>query len=569
MKKSTFLFRQTVTVALTALLLASKVQAGNLASIVNTNTINTSETVTLTVKYDEQVKSSSLNLDGLKKDFEILGVRPQSSSSTSISNGQVNNDESTVWKVTLAAKRQGKLTIPSFSVNGDLSQEIVIDVNDNNNTAAQKELQISVSTGSDSAYESQQLILNLELTVAQGLSGLGLSEIDIDGAEVKELGQQSDQRIDNGVIRNFITVRYALFPTRSGTITIPEITLTATKGRQRNFWGDVGGQRVITRSTAFDVTIKPMDKTYSPWFPAKEVIIDSKWSGNTNSVVAGEPITRTLTISALGQEASAIPPLQRLTENGFKSYKDQASLDDKLTYKGFIGQRIESEAIVVSSPGKLTLPAITMKWWDTQNGVWKDAIVPEKTLTVLPGKSTTQDTNNVVSQTPLSTANPTTTVVETRYKTHWLWPFISALLLALCFLQAYFLWKQKRSNNDEIQAPKSNNNVSETQAWSQLQQTMKQDNLKLTRKALHGWAKSLSTDNKPQSITSIVKYLEDESLKSQLTNSITELESCLYKEQSAFDTNTLNEQLIALRSTIQKKHKSKANLNELAPLYNN
>ena len=568
MKKTSSFFCQIVVLFLTTVLLTSNVQAGNLASIVNTNTINSNQTLTLTVKYDEKVESSILNIEALKKDFDVLGVRPQSSSSTSIVNGKVIKQQSTEWKISLAAKRQGKLTIPSFNINGDLSQEVIIDVNDNNNVAAAQELQISVSTDSDSAYEAQQLILILELSAAQGLSGLSLSEFDIDGAEIKELGQQSDQSIDNGVIRNLITVRFAVFPTGPGVITIPEIRLTAIKGRQRNFFGDVGGKQVLARSTAFNVNVKAKDNTYSPWFPAKEVVIDSAWSGDTNAVVAGEPITRTLTISALGQEGSAIPPLQRSAENGYKSYKDQVNIDDKLTYKGFIGQRVESEAIVVSNSGKLTLPAITMKWWDTQNGVWQEAVVPEQTLTVLPGKSTTQDTNNTSSPNIEPITAPSNGVVQTEYKTHWLWKLISALLLIVCLIQASFLWKLKSAPNTKITNASPNKNHSEKSTWLALQKSIKTNNPVEIRQTLQDWAQTLSSDNKKQTINDLEDYLSNNEDKLKLSNSITELERCLYKEEKTFDSSDLLNQLQKLREEIQSTNSTQSKTNTLAPLYN-
>jgi len=419
-------------------------------------------------------------------------------------------------------------------LSGDLSQEITIESKDGTTPNSEQILKVVISADSDSVYESEQLVITVEVYAEQGLSRLSLNPIETD-AEIKELSQDREQRIDNGIIRDIFTNRYVIFPTKAGTIKIPSTSITAVKGAQRSVFGSSGGQQVIARSDPFQVTVKPIDKTHSPWFPAKEVIIDSKWSGDTNAIIAGEPITRTLTISALGKEASAIPPLKLATPSNVKAYKDQPVTNDKRTYKGFIGQRTESEAIVFSNPGKFTLPAVTMKWWNTKTEAWQEAVVPEKIVTVLPGSGVTKKPDNIITPPSTPIANQGSNSVNTSYKTHWLWPLISGLLFILCLIQAFFLWKLKSS---EIEI----------------------------RQALHDWAQTLSTDNKPQSINQLSNYMSDDNAKLKLSNTITELESCLYKEQSSFNTSSLHEQLLGLRKSIQSKPSS-TSTDTLAPLY--
>ena len=96
--------------------LSTTVNAGNLSSTVDRNQISPNETLTLTVTYDEQVDSSQLDLKNLEQDFEILGVSPQTTSSVSIVNGQASRQASTIWTITLIAKRPGTLGIPAFSI---------------------------------------------------------------------------------------------------------------------------------------------------------------------------------------------------------------------------------------------------------------------------------------------------------------------------------------------------------------------------------------------------------------------------------------------------------------------
>lgn len=568
MKNIISFIRQTLAALLITCISISTSYAGTLFSTVDKNIVNSNQTVTLIIQYDEQADSSKLNLDGLKNDFEILSVVPNSSSSTSVTNGSISRENITRWRITLATKRLGELTIPSFSVNGDLSQEIKIQSKNEAIPNSDQTLQILISADSDSVYESEQLIITVEVYAQQGLSRLSLTPIDIDD-ELKELSQDKEQRIENGIIRDMFTNRYIMFPTNPGTIKIPSTSITAIKGGQRSIFGSSGGEQVIARSEAFEITVKPMDNTHSPWFPAQEVLIDTKWSADTNAIIAGEPITRTLTVSALGKEASAIPPLKLSTPPNIKSYKDQPTTNDKRTYKGFIGQRIESEAIVFPKPGNFVLPAVTMKWWSTKKEAWQDAIAPEQSITVLPGAGITKEPNDIIAPPAKPFNSDASNLINASNKTHWLWPLISCLLFILCLIQAFFLWKLKSPDNPNDSYSNQDKNISEKNAWLHLQQIIKTNDLIEIRQALHDWAQTLKTGSKQQSINKLANLMSNEESKLRLSNTISQLESSLYKEKKAFNSNELNEQLLELRKHIQSTYPSSTETEILAPLYKN
>ena len=313
-----------------------------------------------------------------------------------------------------------------------------------------------------------------------------------------------------------------------------------------SFFGDVGGEQVIARSTGFDVTVKPADKTHSPWFPADDVQIVSQWSGDTNSVIAGEPITRTITIRALGQQASAIPPLTHPSESGYKSYKDQAQLDTRTTSQGYVSTRVESEAIVISTPGTLTLPAISLKWWDINKGTWQEATAPEQTLTVLPSTNTSNQT------TPTPNAIPQTLNTQSvNNKAHWLWPVISAVLLLICLIQGYFLWVLKQGVKVNPSTEKKGRNNSESSTWSALNKSFKSNDSSNIRQALRNWAQTLSSDQAYVSLNDLANYSNDAELNNHIKTAITELEASLYKEQSSFDSASLKTHITALRHSLR------------------
>src|SRR5690606_27246441 len=99
------------------------VYAGNLTASVDRDTLALTETFTLTLRYDEQINATP-DYELLQKDFDILNTR--SGTQMSIINGSM--EASTEWKIALAPKRIGKLLIPSFNVDGAISDAIEITI---------------------------------------------------------------------------------------------------------------------------------------------------------------------------------------------------------------------------------------------------------------------------------------------------------------------------------------------------------------------------------------------------------------------------------------------------------
>ena len=113
-----------------------------------------------------------------------------------------------------------------------------------------------------------------------------------------------------------------------------------------------------------------------------------------------------------------------------------------------------------------------------------------------------------------------------------------------------------------------NKNATERDTWLHLQQSFKTDDLIEIRQSLHRWAQSLTTSERIQSINNLEAYLSNKEDKLKLSNSITELERCLYKEEKTFDSNDLFDQLQKLRKEIQSANSATSKSDNLAPLYN-
>jgi hypothetical protein len=548
--------------------LAVTVNAGNLSSTVNRNQINPNETLTLTVSYDEQVDSSQLDLKGLEQDFDILGISPQTSNSVSIVNGQANRQASTIWTIALIAKRSGTLTIPPFSIQQDHSRAISIQATDGAAVpASDLPLTARVSTDRASIFPSQQLIVEVELSAQSNISDLNGPPLIINGADVELLDQQHYQRIDNGLARQVVTLRYAAYANQQGDLIIPAMTYTGIKGGQRSVFG-TRGQQVIARTTQLEVPVTALPTSNgAQWFPADDVQIAASWSSDTTDIKVGEPITRTITVTAKGQRASLIPPFAEPTGvRNYKTYQDQPQLKDQKTSQGLVGIRTESEAIVASIEGEMTLPELKVQWWNVNKNRWATAVLPAQTHNVSaaniadvpPGVEHSLDTSALLAGTARSP----------QYSSNPVWQWLTVFLALLCLLQFYLLYKLHNSNAS--QSSINNPEPSETAEWARLQASFKRGEPKAIRKDLLRWAKIAMPGPTHVSLQTICDYADHfkEPRNAGLNLALTELDAHLYQGGNAFDPDLINNEINTLRKQIQERQKHLAEASvELPPLY--
>lgn len=565
----------TMKIALFTLFIMSNIAIANaatLTSTVNRNTINTNETLTLTVTSDQQVDSSALDLSTLNNDFEILGVVPLNSSSVSDINGQTKRISSTQWTINLAAKREGELQIPAFVINNNRSQAITIKAltpeNFKNTSTSQSAPLIAIGLAQKiSIYPGEQLIYNIELSAAANVRDLSGNALEVAGASTEVIDQQQFQRIENGVARTVVILKYAIFPQESGQITIPSVTFAGLIGGQRSFFGNQG-QRVVGRTKALTVEVKPKPtQSNSTWFPAEKVSIASSWSGDLNSLQTGSPITRTVTVKAQGQLANVIPPLEQALANNtsVKSYKDKPQLDSQKTTNGFISTRIESEALVANAAGEIKLPAITVDWFNVNTQAWEQATLESETLSV-SGKAVSQNS----SANPTSIVNTSITSNEVNTSsTHWAWPIATALLGLICLIQSLLLFRNKAASKQEPK--KIDYTASENELWKILSNDLKSDDVNKVRFSIINWARAAHPKQRLISLATLAQQVEP-----NLARLFNKVEASLFANEATSSLDGLNielkKELQAYRKHLfsQKNANNKEDTNSnLAPLYSN
>ena len=550
------------------------VYAGNLTASVDRDVLGLEETFTLVLRYDEQINTTP-DYELLRKDFDILNT--QSGTQMSIINGSM--EASTEWKIALAPKRIGKLLIPSFTIDGAISDaiEITIEGKSKSPKSTDNNVTVEVETSKDTSYVQEQIIVTLRLYTTVGLSGVDLQPLQVKDALVVNIDEKQYQTKINGRPGAVVETRYAVFPQQSGELIIPSMLYqVSVNSGQRDLWDRFYGNsqnnilRLRTDEQRINVLPAPASVNAGDWLPALNVSLSEHWSTSLDSLKIGEPITRSITIKADGLTAGQINPLQLAPIDGLTFYNDQAQTDDQKSANGVEGSRIETIAIVPTKAGHFTLPEIKLNWWDTKTNSIRTATLPAVSLTVGLGDMSqlaaptneVEEPTSVDINTDLNTIEPQQTVIQKKVP---LWLYITnALALLVAAVFALRFWQTKRELTAIYTTERdglNELNQNENEAWNNFKRTLADKELTGLRKALITWAQAYWNN---ESITSL-QAISAQTHEPALADELRKLDEAMFSAHStAPDTEILLQLLANLR---RNKHKKATDNNKLRPLY--
>lgn len=526
--------------------------ATKLEASVDKNPVLAGEFFMLNISVDDTIKSEQPDTSVLLKDF-VVG--PTSlSTRTNIINGSINKQ--TTWSVKLMTRNEGEYTIPAFSVAGLSSQPIKLKVAkraadaDKNN-----DIFLKTSISSDSLFVQEAGVYTIKLYLAKELLDGSLSTPTMEDAQLTQLGKQTESyELVDGKRYLVITREYLLQPQKSGIYTIMGPTF---EGRvQQNY-------RQLAVSALGDdqqLEIKPIPANYKgAWLPSELVNIDEQWQPDENTVEVGTPITRTITLTALGVTKEQLPEIDMKTIAGIRSYPDEVETNNAVRNGRVVSQQTASFALLPQKAGTYTLPEITLPWYNTKINRISYATLPERTITVTPSANavnTSAVPNNTFNVDEANT--PATNVANTvkidaaqpaPQAATPLWLIIVAVLgYIFWIITAIFLWLS-RSTKDE---PINNNgflNKAQPLSLSALKNAAKTNNLNAFYSELNEIAIKL-TGKRVAAIDSLIHSTNNDELATQINN----LQSALYANSNA-DVN-LNAIINLIEQTRAQRSKS-------------
>ncbi len=233
----------------------------------------------------------------------------------------------------------------------------------------------------DEVYLGEQITLSLTI-----YSRFDLSSVDsvtmpkLEGFWSEDIESPTqlmpEQKVVNGIpYRSYLLRRRALFPVKSGTVTVDAAEADITTGYL------FAGHRLHRRGNAITLKVKPLPKGGSTtnvgrWRLSTEV--------SQSKIALGEPVQVKVILEGKGNLKNAtVPPLTG--PSSLKIYEPQTS--DRLTAaKTSLGGRRTLEYVVLAQQtGTFTLPGLTFSFFNPETKRFEDSKTDPIVLTVTPG----------------------------------------------------------------------------------------------------------------------------------------------------------------------------------------
>ncbi|MCN4143819.1 MAG: BatD family protein [Thiohalomonas sp.] len=530
------------------------------------------ETIELVIKSDSS--SDDPDLSVLEDHFQILG-RSQSQN-YSLING--NASRTHTWDTTLLPKQTGEITIPAIKVGKETTQPIylVIKKQSSNPGVDAKDVYLKIElagnieesdTQDKSFYVQQQIMITVQLFHRIRFSNATLSDLEIENTVVEKISNDANYSKNIGKNRyNIIERRYAVYPQKSGLLTIPALTFTGNAEISQSYsLFSRPGRQIISRTKPLILNILPIPYSFTGqnWLPAESLEIESEILEDTNSIIVGEAITRHIIVRAKGLLGSQLPATSVSSSKIIKAYPDKEKLNNQLVNGKVIGVRRDTIAIIPLKPGSFTLPEIKINWWNTKTNQQETSRLAARTLLAQPDSEQLAqiETNKPIHQ-PEGAAQQNIngtememvkTIEKIIYKeaelTKNLWFWVSIALLIICLMTLALLIVASAKNKHPQKALTVDekfplNDLEIKKHLHQLYEACQNNDAYNTSESLVQWAQLYFNRPMISGLLPVIELIGNNSNNDLLISEIYNLESCQYsQEKKTWLGNNLSSEL--------------------------
>lgn len=419
--------------------------AAALNALLERNSVGLGESVRLVLETDGRVGGSGPDLSALEGDFEVLTT----SRSTQVQIADGKQSATTRWVVELLPRRAGELLIPAIAVGAESSRPLTLQVTPAPaGVGNANDIYMEAEIDPGNYYTRSQLIYRVRLYSAVPVLGGAISPPEAPRAEVQRIGEDVNfSAMRDGRRYEVLERRYAVFPQEAGRLTVGAATFTGQVGRSRG--GVTAMDRLLNRGRRVRAAAAPVEVTVLPardgfdtaeWLPARDLRLSEDWPSGGREFRVGEPVTRVLRLEARGVSAShlELPAMQAV--GGLRLYPDQpqrASDHDGEWLTAGVEQRI---ALMPTRAGDLVLPEIRLRWWDVVADRGRTAVLPARTITVLPAAADlAAEATSAALEANESASGPQG---PAEYAVPWYWPASVATLALLWLATLLLLWRR-------------------------------------------------------------------------------------------------------------------------------
>jgi NodT family efflux transporter outer membrane factor (OMF) lipoprotein len=233
----------------------------------------------------------------------------------------------------------------------------------------------------DVAWTGGRIPISVELLAVGTFDGAPVFDLpDLERTLIVRVGRRPllGTRTLDGT--SYTTQRHqlALVTQRDGSLELPSFDV-----RFRSvpaFGQDPVEHRLSTEPLLITVRRPPGMEGLAMVVSAPDLSLQETWSPSPGPCAVGDAFRRTLRWETEGLPGMLLPPLPLGEPEGLGLYRDPPELEDETERGAFRGLRTDRVTYVVERPGERSLPALAVRWWDTDDEVVRRIELPGVTF---------------------------------------------------------------------------------------------------------------------------------------------------------------------------------------------
>jgi len=337
--------------------------------------------------------------------LQYLSTSPNTSQSFTVVNGRTSRKYS--YSYYLQTLELGDFTIPGISISIDGTELVTEPINVkvlDRSTAASREtadsmtdIFLRIEVSERNPYVNQQIQANIVLYFKQTTDVLsyqpnpswkaeGFWKEDLeDGVEAR-----TESIVMNGVrYRKATLMQYALFPSKSGRLTISpyqvtfNIRIPPSANQPFSGWGGFGSSQrtidLLSDPVVINVKDLPAGSVGSSLGAVGQFEIKRRVS-NSN-IVVGETVELLTDISGVGNIALVSSPEYEFPTE-FETYDPQIQTDVNRKGTRINGSKLVKDILIARRAGTYTIPETTVSWYNDRSGSWQSQRLAAITINV-------------------------------------------------------------------------------------------------------------------------------------------------------------------------------------------
>ena len=331
------------------------------------DTVVTGDLVTLEVSY-RNTRSSMFKLDTgpLETDFEVVDIEPSMKMDRQ-AGSYVNIMH---WRVLLAPKRSGTITIPSLQIREATTPQLQLTVTEKNPWEQfQEDVRLEISVDKSSPRVGEQFIVTMRFVSNRPVISGYLRDPEVSGATRLGLGRdQFYPQESDGIAYQVLERSIAFFAGSAGPLRIKPAEYRGSLRAIPSISGLADTRQFRRFSDPITLQIRPLPAgtNSSDWHPLDNATLSQQWQIPDDPLKPGDQILRQVVLKTTG-----LPPekfdagLFQLEVDGADSFLDQPKQSLSTDHGKINAEFLQDQLFIITREGPISLPELSFNYWDT------------------------------------------------------------------------------------------------------------------------------------------------------------------------------------------------------------